>query len=59
MSQETLMKELSSERKNIKTDSYDVSIGELLNMYADGDIRLNPAFQRIYRWDEEHKARFI
>ena len=59
MSQETLMKELSSERKNIKTDSYDVAIGELLNMYADGDIRLNPAFQRIYRWDEEHKARFI
>lgn len=59
MSQETLMNELASERKNIKTDSYDVSIGELLNMYADQDIKLNPAFQRIYRRDEEHKSRFI
>lgn len=54
-----LMKELAAERKNIKTDSYDMSIGEIINLYHDGDLKLNPAFQRLYRWDQGHKVRFI
>lgn len=53
------MKELAIERKNIKTDSYDMSIGEILSLYHDGDLKLNPAFQRLYRWDQDHKVRFI
>lgn len=59
MSAETLMDELSKERKNIKTDSYDMSIGELISLYQDGDLKLNPAYQRLYRWDQDHKVRFI
>lgn len=54
-----LMNELAAERKNIKTDSYDMSIGEIISLYHDGDLKLNPAFQRLYRWDQEHKVRFI
>ena len=40
-----LMNELATERKNIKTDSYDMSIGEIISLYHDGDLKLNPAFQ--------------
>ncbi|MGO5444425.1 DUF262 domain-containing protein [Faecalimonas sp. LCP19S3_D12] len=54
-----LMKELSIERKNIKTDSYDMSIGEIISLYKDNDLKLNPAFQRLFRWDEDHKTNFI
>ena len=54
-----LMNELATERKNIKTDSYDMSIGEIISLYHDGDLKLNPAFQRLYRWDQDHKVRFI
>lgn len=54
-----LMKELAAERKNIKTDSYDMSIGEIISLYHDNDLKLNPAFQRLYRWDQDHKVRFI
>ena len=54
-----LMTELSKERKNIKTDSYDMSIGERRSLYKDKDLKLNPAFQRLYRWDEDHKTNFI
>lgn len=54
-----LLNELAIERKNIKTDSYDMSIGEIISLYNDGDLKLNPAFQRLYRWDQEHKVRFI
>lgn len=59
MNESKLMDELAAERRNIKTDSYDMSIGELISLYQDGDLKLNPAYQRLYRWDEEHKVRFI
>ncbi len=54
-----LLNELSNERKTIKTDSYEMSIGEIISLYTDGDIKLNPAYQRLFRWDDEHKTRFI
>lgn len=54
-----LLDELSVERKNIKTDSYEMSIGEIISLYQDGDIKLNPAYQRLFRWDDDHKTRFI
>jgi len=54
-----LMTELAVERKNIKTDSYDMSIGEIISLYQDGDLKLNPAYQRLFRWDTDHKVRFI
>lgn len=53
------MEELSKERKTIKTDSYDMSVGELINLYKEQDLKLNPAYQRLYRWDDEHKTNFI
>ena len=59
MSESKLMAELATERKNIKTDSYDMSIGEIISLYQEGDLKLTPAYQRLYRWDEEHKNRFI
>ena len=59
MAETDLMIELSKERKNIKTDSYDMSIGEIISLYKDKDLKLNPAFQRLYRWDEDHKTNFI
>ncbi len=60
MSQEkVLLQELNRERKNIKTDSYSMSIGEIINLYKDEELELNPAFQRLFRWDDEQKSRFI
>ena len=56
---EALQKELELGRKEIKTDSYHMSIGELINMYTDGDLKLDPAFQRLFRWEDEQKTRFI
>lgn len=59
MAEADLMTELSKERKNIKTDSYDMSIGEIISLYKDDDLKLNPAFQRLFRWDDDHKTNFI
>lgn len=46
-------------RKDIKTDFYGMSMGEVVNLYKDGDIKLNPAYQRLFRWDDEQKTKFI
>jgi hypothetical protein len=59
MEESNLMSELAKERKNIKTDSYDMSVGEIISLYKDKDLKLNPAYQRLYRWDEDHKTNFI
>lgn len=59
MENNDLMLELATERKSIKTDSYEMSIGEIISLFHDGDLKLNPAYQRLFRWDQDHKVRFI
>lgn len=54
-----LIEEISRERKNIKTDRYSMSIGELISLYNEGELKLDPAFQRLYRWNQEQKVNFI
>lgn len=36
-----------------------MSIGELSNLYRDGEIDIHPEFQRIFRWSSEQKTRLI
>lgn len=55
----SLVEEVNQKRKEIFTDSYPMSIGELSNMYRDGEIEINPAFQRFYRWSATQKVRLI
>lgn len=54
-----LLQQVEEKRKEIFTDSYPMSIGELVNLYKDGDLEINPAFQRFFRWSEAQKVRLI
>ncbi len=56
---EQLLKEIELGRKEIKTDSYSMSIGELINLYKEGELELTPAYQRLFRWEDEQKSKFI
>jgi uncharacterized protein with ParB-like and HNH nuclease domain len=56
---ELLTREIDNGRKEIKTDNFSMSIGEIINLYRDGDIELAPAYQRLFRWDDEQKSKFI
>ena len=56
---EDISSEISSARKTIKTDDYSMSIGELVNLYRDGEITLDPAFQRLFRWEDSQKTKLI
>lgn len=55
----TLLSQIEDKRKEIFTDSYPMSIGELVNLYKDGDLEINPAFQRFFRWSQNQKVRLI
>lgn len=54
-----LQEEIDKARKTVKTDAYPMSIGELVNMYEEGDLEIRPEFQRLFRWSEEQKSKFI
>ncbi|MCT3351707.1 DUF262 domain-containing protein [Lacticaseibacillus paracasei] len=54
-----LYDEYSQSVKQVKADSYPVSIGEIANMYKDGDLVISPEYQRYYRWKLKNKSDFI
>jgi hypothetical protein len=54
-----LTDEIQAARKKVVTDGYEMSLGEIINLYKDGELVIDPVFQRLYRWDDERKTRFV
>jgi hypothetical protein len=59
MSIMTLEQELVTAEQAISTDSYSMSIGELISSYKGGEIQVHPEFQRFFRWNDYQKTRLI
>ncbi len=55
----SLEEEIKVQRQEIHTDSYPMSIGELINLYKDNELDIHPEFQRVYRWTETQKSELI
>lgn len=55
----SLEEQIAQRAKEIHSDGYSMSIGEVVSMYRDGDIDIHPEFQRIFRWTIEQKSRLI
>jgi hypothetical protein len=55
----SLAEEIKEARKDVVTDGYEMSIGEIINLYKDNELVIDPVFQRLFRWEEERKTRFI
>lgn len=56
---EKLLREIEESSKEYKTESYSMSIGELVNLYKNGEIVINPEFQRYFRWSNNQKTKLI
>lgn len=54
-----LKDEIESAQRLVKTDAYQMSIGEIINMYKDGELIINPDFQRLFRWEIGQKSKLI
>lgn len=46
-------------QEDYRTDSYNMSIGELMSMYKSEELVTNPLYQREFRWNQEQKSKFI
>ncbi|WP_082487040.1 DUF262 domain-containing protein [Methylobacterium sp. Leaf89] len=55
----SLDKEIERGALSVATDSYDMSVGELMNVYRDNELIVNPEFQRLFRWTLYQKSHFI
>ncbi|MDB6067608.1 MAG: hypothetical protein JWR26_3816 [Pedosphaera sp.] len=51
--------EIERAQRNVKTDAYQMSVGEVINMYKDGELLINPSFQRLFRWEVGQKSKLI
>ena len=55
----SLIEQIEENKRKISTDAYPMSIGEVINLYRDGEIDIHPEFQRVYRWDKSQKSSLI
>lgn len=54
-----LVEEVAEARRTITSDGYPMSIGELTNLYKDGELVIRPEYQRFFRWSDKQKSRLI
>lgn len=54
-----LSEEIERAQRLVKTDAYQMSIGEVVNMYRDEELIIDPEFQRLFRWDSGQKSRLF
>lgn len=55
----TLIEEVALKSKEIHTDGYPMSIGEISSLYKDKELDIHPEFQRIFRWSILQKTKLI
>lgn len=51
--------EITNAQRLVKTDAYQMSVGEIINMYKDEEFVINPDFQRLFRWEIGQKSKLI
>lgn len=54
-----LVEEIENAQRLVRTDAYQMSIGEIVSMYDSREIIVDPEFQRLFRWDISQKSRLI
>jgi hypothetical protein len=54
-----LAQEIEVAQRLVRTDAYQMSIGEIVTMYNDEELIIDPEFQRLFRWDIGQKSKLI
>lgn len=54
-----LLDAVQSQVKKVQTTSRDISFNELMDMYEQKELIVNPDYQRTFRWSEGKESRFI
>jgi hypothetical protein len=54
-----LKDEIDTAQRLVRTDAYQLSVGEIVNMYKSNELVVNPNFQRLFRWEIGQKSKLI
>jgi hypothetical protein len=54
-----LINAIDNKLQKVHTQSLDLSFNELLDMKKEGELKIDPEYQRIFRWSEGARSRFI
>lgn len=51
--------QLRSQRRTVDFDTFDIHMQQLLSMVKSGQIKISPAYQRKFRWDDKRCSQLI
>jgi hypothetical protein len=54
-----LKEEIDRAKRTVATDTVQMTIGEVANMYASSELNILPEFQRLFRWTDGRKSSFV
>ncbi len=54
-----MLADLDRHRRSVDTDYFDLSLRELVRMVVEEEIKIAPAYQRQFRWDDETQSALI
>jgi len=55
----TLEKQIDDKIGEVRTDALDLSYGEIANLHSNEELVIDPDYQRLFRWTNEQRSRFI
>ncbi|WP_429931008.1 DUF262 domain-containing protein [Agrobacterium vitis] len=54
-----LKEEIEEAKRSVNTDTVQITIGEVSNMYTSKELNILPDFQRLFRWTNDRKSNFV
>ena len=55
----SVLEAVDSKLKKVRTRSLDVSFNEIYEMFRSDELKIDPEYQRLFRWSEQKQSRFI
>ncbi|OKO80146.1 hypothetical protein AC628_10020 [Bradyrhizobium sp. NAS96.2] len=53
------MADIDAKIGEVRTDAIDLSFGEIINLKRSDEIKIDPDYQRLFRWSEQQKSRLV
>ena len=55
----TIDEQIDKRIGEVRTESLDISFGEIINLYTNKELIIQPEYQRLFRWSNQQKSRLV
>ncbi len=56
---ESIDERIDAKIGEVRTESIDLSFGEIISLYSQNELIIQPEYQRLFRWSNQQKSRLI